>query len=167
MFKKAEKMNMLDKDILKTLLAKDDISIYELNKTLGNKNYVTVLRHVHKMLDDSVLKLRSSRSKRNAELLEVTGKGIATLLLRGNLSKQELFQIDLKASKLDFPNLLHIERDLLAEVFVDSLVEIRPKVNLEFFDEEWFRHVWFEATGKAMVKAIKKHEKQFEEKGIW
>jgi DNA-binding MarR family transcriptional regulator len=159
-------VNILEMEILKTLLAREDISIYELNKILG-KNYVTVWRHVKRMLDDGLLKMKYGESGRITELLQVTDKGIATVLLKGNLSEKELFDIGRKGSQIDFPDLSLQETNFIAECFADSLIEIKPKVNLEFFDEQWFKEVFRNATVKAIAKGVKKHRKEFEEKGIW
>jgi predicted ArsR family transcriptional regulator len=167
--KSEKKMNTLDKEILKTLLGKEDISIYELNKTL-KKNYVTVLRHVQKMLKDEVLKANQSKTFRETKLLQVTPKGIATFLLKGNLTRKELLEIKpdeifLKPAESLQERILNEES--LRETLADTLLEIRPKVNLEFFDEKWFKEVFYETTWKAIAKSMKKHEKEYIEKGIW
>jgi DNA-binding PadR family transcriptional regulator len=169
-------MNSLEKAILKTLLIKQKLSIYELNDTLKS-NYATVWRYVKKMLEDKLLTVSQIKrkdgkpDKRNTQILSITNKGVATFLIRGNPTREELLKIGSKSWQPLLENLSMEERFLteafFADSFADSLIEIKPKVNLEFFDEKWFFEVWSQANVKALKKAEEKYRPEFEKKGIW
>lgn len=179
MCRRKQKMNMLEIQILKTLLAKESLtkkglSIYELNKTLREAkvktNYTTVWRHLKRMLKEKLIEI-AEKGKRKAQLLTITDKGIATYLLKGNPSKEELLQIGLEFHR-EFINKLKgkeafLVKDILKEVFANSLLKIKPKVNLEFFDNKWFREVWVDATLESLNEAVKKYKTEFEKAEIW
>jgi len=172
-FKKWLKMNRLEKAILKALLSEKEASIYKLNKILKEANYPTVWRYVKRMEKDGLIKISEKPDKRETKLISITSKGIATLLIEGDLTKEELEKSsNLFWSKMDWISKLpQTERLLtlkfLAEVWADSLLNLRPKINLKYFDEEWFGKIWLEETLKALKKNEEKYRKTFEELGVW
>ena len=172
-------MNRLEIAILKTLLAKDSLlreglSIYELNKALKEAkvktNYTTVWRHIKRMVKQGLITI-TGKGKREAQLLAITDKGIATYLFKGKPSKEELYKISLEQNKEFYeklkPKEAFLTKELMTKVFINALLKIKPKINLEFFDKEWFRKVWLEANLEALAEAIKKYKDEFEEAGIW
>jgi len=165
-------MNRLEKEILKTLLSEEKVSIYKLNKTL-KANYPTVWRYVNKMERDGLIEISEKPDKRDTKLLSITDKGVATLLIEGDLTREELEKIsNLFWSKTGWiKSLPPNERDLtlkfLAEVWADSLLNLRPKINLKYFDREWFREISLEENIKAFKKKEKEYRKTFEELGVW
>jgi len=166
-------MNRLEKAILKALLSEKEASIYKLNKILKEANYPTVWRYVKRMEKDGLIKISEKPDKRETKLISITSKGIATLLIEGDLTKEELEKSsNLFWSKMDWISKLpQTERLLtlkfLAEVWADSLLNLRPKINLKYFDEEWFGKIWLEETLKALKKNEEKYRKTFEELGVW
>jgi len=55
----------------------------------------------------------------------------------------------------------------MTDILSDSLLEIKPRVNLKFFDEKWFREVSRIAFKNSAVKAVEKCQAKFEKEGIW
>lgn len=65
------------------------------------------------------------------------------------------------------PELYSLIESYMEDIFVDSLLEIKRKVNLESFDEEWFFEVYVAAINKAIDKIKEKYRIEFEKVGIW
>jgi len=169
-------MDRLDREIMKTILAEEQ-SIYSVNKVLkkeGEKsNYATVWRHIKKMQEGSLLTFVEARRKngkadqRKTEMLKLTNKGIATLLIDGDLQEKELFSVGRKIFLKTYKKVPLSAEPFFTEVFADSLLELKPKVNLKFFDENWFREVSNITFNKTAKKAIKKYQAKFVKEGIW
>jgi len=207
---RSDKEQEKDRDIMMALLTPQK-SIYELEQTLRRLekklNYVTILRHIKKMQknglvnSESNLRKNGEPDKRKAMKIELTSKGLATLLIDGDLQEKELKDLNKEicakrnkeCSSIEsgsqsaayavtnfFDDLLINEKHLsrlsrkysliesyLEEIFVNSLLEIKPKINLKFFDEEWFYEVYVKAIGNAVFKAREKYPIGFEKLGIW
>lgn len=169
-------MDRLDKEIMKTILAEEQ-SIYSVNEVLKKKgedaNYATVWRHIKKMQKDSLLTVVEARRKngkadqRKTEILKLTNKGLATLLIEGDLQKRELFFVGRRIFLKTYKKLPISAKPFFTDIFADSLLEIKPKVNLKFFDENWFREVSAITFNKVATKAVKKYQAKFEKEGIW
>lgn len=170
-------MDRLDRDILKTILESEQ-STYSLEKNLKKSNYATVWRHIKKMKNDGLLQIRKDSRRKNGKLDRrgteksfLTSKGLATLLIDGNLSKKELTEIGRKALQKDFdklsPKLFMKIEPFFTDIFCSSLLELKPKVNLRFFDEKWFHEIYLFLTLKHMSEAVKKYRTEFEKEGIW
>ena len=169
-------MDRLDKEIMKTILAEEQ-SIYSVNEVLRKKgeeaNYATVWRHIKRMQKEGLLTVVEARRKngkadqRKTEILKLTNKGIATLLIEGDLQKEELFSVGRRIFLKTYKKLPISAEPFFTDIFADSLLELKPKVNLKFFDENWFHEVSDIAFNKAAKKAVKKYQSKFEKEGIW
>jgi len=146
-------MNRLDREILKAVLI-DQKSKYGLEAYLKKNgiksNYATVWRYINRMKKDGLLTIiKPSRKngkldKRRTEKPVLTPKGMATLIIEGDLQKEEIRIAVLKflQKKLsDMPNkfwkIIPIE-----DVFADVLLKLKPKVNLKYFDENYFTEIF-------------------------
>ena len=171
-FKKARKMDRIDKEILMNLFKSEEPSIYKLADSIRWSSYPTVLRHINDLktegyLEESeALRKDGKRDQRDTRIMNLTNKGLAYLLQDGNLSDDDLVDVGLsvmeKRLKEDDPF-----RPIMAEVFLESLQTIRPRFNLQFWDEDWFEKMLNESYNEALHKAMKRHKNELEEKGLW
>lgn len=165
-------MDIIDKEILKAILTEEQ-SIYEIRAKIKGSNYTTVWRHIKKMKEDGLLTISEAQrkngktDKRGTRLPSLTNKGIATLLIDGDLQKEELFPIGRRIFLKTHRKIPIKAEPYFTDVFADSLVELKPKVNLNYFDEEWFREISRYVWEKSAYKAVKKHRAKFEKEGIW
>ena len=174
MSKKPKKKNTLNKDlqivILKNLLVSPITSMYALTKNIEGSTFSTVRRNLYKLQDNELVKI-GTPEKRKAMRLELTSKGIATLVIEGELKEEELREVNKRIFRKDFPSLSPKESFYLEPLFVDvsskTLLEIRPKFNLKFFDEKWFLNIYYRTLERNISKVIKKHHVEFEKAGIW
>ncbi len=173
MFKKAKKMNRLDREIMIAMLTSEQ-SIYSLEQTLKKRmksNYTTVWRHIKNMQKDNLLTITKAPrkngklDKRKTQIPTLTPKGIATILIEGDLQEKELGAMNIFQD--EFSKIPASARPFMIDIFCDALLEIKPKVNLKFFDEKYFRETYLNATIDASVRAIKKYRAKFEKEGIW
>ena len=104
-------MNRIDKQILLGLLGTQQ-SMYSLEKSLNGSNYATVYRHIKKMQKEGLLKPKTGARKnglqdaRGTSNPELTAKGLATLIIDGDLQKDELIKVmekELDKSYKDLP----------------------------------------------------------------
>ena len=168
-------MNRLD--ILKALLINEKSSIYKLQKILKenrvSSNYTTVWRYVKRMQKEGLLittqdlRKNGKSDERETEILDLSLKGLATVLIEGDLQEEELWIIGTKSLEKDFSKVEPSAKTFMTDVFSDSLSALKPKVNLEFFDEKWFRDVYLDCILEACAKAKKKYQVEFEKEGIW
>lgn len=165
-------MDRLDKEILKAILTEEQ-SIYEIRENIKGSNYATVWRHIKKMRKEGLLTFSDAQrkngkpDKRKTMLPKLTNKGIATLLIDGDLQKEELFRIGRRVFLKTYKKIPISAEPFFTDIFSDSLLELKPKVNLKYFDEEWFLEISRDAWRKSAVKAVKKYQAKFEKEGIW
>ena len=143
-------MNRLDREILKAVLieqkSKYGLEAY-LKKNGIKSNYATIWRHIDKLKKDGLLRItKPSRKdgkldKRKTEKPVLTPKGMATLIIEGNLQKDETRSIMLKFIDKKLSHITDIKFWKIApiqDVYADAVLKIKPKVNLEYFDEDYF-----------------------------
>jgi len=165
-------VDRLDKEILKAILTEEQ-SIYEIRENIKGSNYATVWRHIKKMRKEGLLTFSDAQrkngkpDKRKTMLPKLTNKGIATLLIDGDLQKEELFRIGRRVFLKTYKKIPISAEPFFTDIFSDSLLELKPKVNLKFFDEEWFREISRHVWRKSAEKAVKKYRAKFEKEGIW
>jgi len=173
-------MNRLEREILKALLINEKSSIYGLQKYLKESgiksNYTTVWRYIKRMQKEGLLittqdlRKNGSSDRRETEILDLSPKGLATALIEGDFQEKELRIAGIKifqTEKQKFSNILPSIEPFMTDIFSDSILELKPKVNLKFFDEEWFREIFRASILKACEKAMKKYHAKFEKEGIW
>jgi hypothetical protein len=56
---------------------------------------------------------------------------------------------------------------VISGCFVDSLLEMRPKINLKFLDEKWFREVYGYAVVSSSERLLKNISLYLEKEEIW
>lgn len=165
-------MDRLDKEILKAILTEEQ-SIYQIKEQIKGSNYATIWRHIKKMQKEGLLTVSEAQrkngkpDKRKTILPKLTNKGIATLLIDGDLQKEELFPIGQRIFLKTYKKIPISAEPFFTDVFSDSLLELKPKVNLKYFDEEWFREISRDVWKKSAEKAVKKYQAKFEKEGIW
>lgn len=164
-------MNRLDREIMKAMLASEQ-SIYGLvNEKMKKSNYATVWRHIRRMQKEGllttakVLRKNGKLDNRGTEKPSLTPKGLATLLIDGDLQEKELGAMNIFQDELS--KIPASARPFMIDVFCDALLEMKPKVNLKFFDERYFRETYLNATLNAIERATKKYQAKFEKEGIW
>lgn len=180
---RTEKMNTLDLLILETLLAENTVTnqlqtagttIYQLTQKLRRQkpdaNYTTTWRHVKNMAKQNLIQI-IGQGKREATLLAITNKGIATYLLKANPNLDKLLKLSSQQTRDIWGQLKGKEalltREFFSEILATSIEALKPRVNLEFFSEEWFREALNQAYQEAWDKAIAKYESEFVKAGIW
>ena len=105
--------------------------------------------------------------KRKTEIPRLTSKGLATLLIEGDLQEKELLSVGRRVFLKTYKKLPQKAEPFFTDIFTDSLLELKPKVNLKFFDEEWFREVSAFVFNNVARKAVKRYQPKFEKEGIW
>jgi hypothetical protein len=155
-------MDWLDREIMLGLLGSQR-SIYTLEKSLKGSNYATVLRRIKRMEKHGLLKTVKVRrkdgrpDKRGTEKPELTAKGEATLIVEGDLQKEELVSVGRKVLEEgygDFPaNLL--QGINVGEVFASTLLKMRHKINVKFFDETYFNRTFNISFAESLFDAMK------------
>jgi hypothetical protein len=169
-------MNRLEREILKAVLI-DEKSIYGveayLKETGIKSNYATVWRYIGRMKSDGLLAITKplrkdgKPDKRGTEKPVITPKGIATLLIDGDLQKEELRIAGLKILQRNFsdiPNKLWRVMPL-EEIIADALLNIKPKVNLKFFDKDYFLEIFVTSflescTSKSVLESVLENAKK-------
>ncbi len=159
----------IDSEILKALLISSQQSVYNIEKTLKKtveeSNYTTVWRHIKKLEKQDLVslvqvKLRKDGKldKRNPKKVEITPKGVATLLIEENLQKEELRLIGLKIIQERMSSLPpdFLRTAPLEDIIADCLVKIKPKVNLRFFDEKYFIEIFLTSILESMIEMLPK-----------
>ncbi len=103
--------------------------------------------------------------KRKTKIPTLTWKGIATILIEGDLQEKELGAMNIFQD--EFSKVPASARPFMKDIFCDALLDMKPKVNLKFFDEKYFRETYLNATLTASAKAVEKYRAKFEKEGIW
>jgi hypothetical protein len=168
-----KEMNTLDREILIALLGSHR-SIYALEDSLKSTNYPTVLRRIRKLQEEelvtTVKKCRKDGKpdNRKTEIPELTPKGLATLIIEGDLEEQELKTAMIKTLQEDYSRLpANFLGDTNADkIFADTLLKMRYKINLKFFDEKYFNEVFNVSLGESIFENFKgfKTKKTIDEK---
>lgn len=87
------KLKPFDEKIMRMFVRVEKMNIYELHKRLGYTNYVTVFRHVKKLLAEGFLKAEWGKGKRRSLVLSATPKGLYKLIRFGDfkdLTEEEI-----------------------------------------------------------------------------
>jgi hypothetical protein len=155
-------MDRIDKEIMMALLHSQR-SMYGLEKSLEDTNYATVYRHIKRMQKEGLLSATGALRKngkndeRGTQKPELTFKGLATLIIEGELQKEQLQRAAMKALQSDFGVSIQLLLGTrIDEIFASTLLKIRPKLNLKCFDGQYFNQVFntsllesiFEQAGK-------------------
>lgn len=160
-------MNRLNKEIMTVLLTSQQ-SMYGLEQTLKEKmkesNYATVYRHIKKMQRDGLLNtVKTSRKngkldRRGTEKPELTHKGLATLLIEGDLQKKELMFAARKTLQKDFGDLSapFLQEINIEEVFANTFLKMKSKISLKFFDKTYFDETLAVSFAESIFEALKK-----------
>jgi DNA-binding PadR family transcriptional regulator len=158
-------MNRLDRDIMISLLGSQQ-SMYGLEKSLENTNYATVYRHIKSMQKNGLLsttkvpRKNGKLDKRGTEKPELTTKGLATLIVDGDLKKEDLTRVMNKTLDKDYSDLpaTFIAKTNVDEIFPNTILRMRPKINLKYFDEEYFNETFNIALAESLFDALRKHD---------
>jgi hypothetical protein len=149
-------------------------SMYGLEQSLKENgiksNYATVYRHIKSMQRSGLLNATKVKRKngkqdnRGTEKPELAPKGFATLIIDGDLEKEELIRAmerELNKNYGDLP-LSFLPETKVDEIFVDTLFKMRYKINLKFFDEDYFNRIFNLSFAESLLEQIKKHDFQKE-----
>ena len=158
-------MNRLDRDIMLALLGSQQ-SMYGLEKSLEDTNYATVYRHIKSMQKIGLLsttkvpRKNGKLDKRGTEKPELTTKGLATLIIDGDLKKEDLIKVMNKTLDKDYSDLpaTFIAKTNVDEIFPNTILRMRPKINLKYFDEEYFNETFNIALAESLFDALRKHD---------
>lgn len=149
--KKMEKQNRLN--ILKKLLFRDAGSIYKLAKR-ADLSQPTTLRHVDILTDEGLVITQAEDEGRHSVNVSLTEKGLIYVMFNGKLSDDELrtaFTIYFTHQK--YPNPMFAP--MLASL-KKTLNDVKPQVNLTYFDEKYTRFVLSRAFLKnVLVEGVK------------
>jgi hypothetical protein len=164
-------MNILDKEILLALLGSQP-SMYGLEKSLEGRNYATVYRHIKKMQKNGLLntskvaRKNGKQDMRGTEKPELTLKGLATLIIDGELQKKELIIAAKKVLQTEYSDVPEdfIQDTNINEIFANTLLKMRHKINLKYFDEDYFNEVFNLSFAETLFDELKKHDFQKETK---
>jgi hypothetical protein len=138
----------IDDCILLAVLPEENISIFgvqkEVKKELDKKGgYPSVLRHVNKLTQDGLIhKTPRERDKRGTWNLKLTMKGLVYIILNVGLSDadvRKVFQRFIKGrglNRLKSSNSPLLLAQLPVNVLRKALEDVRPKVNIDFYDEQ-------------------------------
>jgi len=154
-------MNRLDKEIMLVLLVPQQ-SMYGLVKNLKDANYATVWRHIKRLQAEGLLTTaKASRKngkpdKRRTEIPELTTKGLATLLIKGDLQKEEIKLAGEKLLEQEFSTTPLQFKPYFDEVLTNTLLKMKPKVNVEFFDEEYFKELMAVSLVQSLIDVLPK-----------
>ena len=173
-FKKGRKMDTIDRDILKAIFTEKE-SIYRAEKDdIEGSSYSTVWRHIQKMEKDNLITFVEAYRK-NGEIdkrkkkgkPKLTNKGIATLLIDGDLKKEELLSVGKKIFLTYLgQNIFLIIQPLFTEIFSDALVSIKPKVNLKYFNEEYFVELLVKSFVESSIENLAKSNLKIDQKDL-
>lgn len=165
-------------DILKALLPEPSGSIYDLWQELKEKlakdnvkvNYPTLRRHILKLRNDGLIEMEKGFRKngkadeRKPKKLFLSFRGLAFLILKADLSESECRAIVLKVfkepqyEKVGIPNSM---KEIPTIALKKTFEQIRPRINIEFFDEEYFENLLFETL---VIDNLLNGIKEWEEK---
>ena len=141
---------------------------HTLKETMRESNYPTVRRHIIEMLKDGLLSTVENLRKngkpdeRRTKKPELTNKGLATLLIDGDLQKDELVKVGRISLQRSFGNLPEgFLRGVDFEgAFADTFLRMKPKVNLRFFDEIYFSNTLMLSFLETVIDVVPKIRRQ-------
>jgi len=144
-------------DILKALLFEPSGSIYKLKEKLAKDNlkvnYPTLRRRILELEDNGLIEMEKGLNKngkmdkRKTKSLFLSFKGLAFLILKADLSESECRAIVLRTIKeppYQKAGISHSMKEIPTLAFKKTFEQIRPRINLEFFDKEYFVNLFFE-----------------------
>lgn len=157
-------MNTIDNvAILKALLPESSRSIYvlrdELKEKLAEKNievnYPTLRRRINKLVDEGFINVEEGVRKngrvdqRGTKNLSLAFKGLVKLILEAELSESESRTIVNRVlGKPQYKKLEMAKKSSIQQISTDairkSFYELRPKVNLKYFDEDYVQQLVFD-----------------------
>lgn len=169
---RSNKEKETDRNIMIALLTPQK-SMYELKQTLEKSekksNYATTYRHIKKMQKNGLVKTIQNNLRKNGkpdnrkgEIIELTSKGLATLLIKGDLQKAELITVVTNIFRRKEFNdksivrLLQIMKPCLDDTISSMFMKMKPKVNLEFFDEKYFDKLITDSFAESMIETLPK-----------
>lgn len=166
-------MDTIDRKILKAIFTEKD-SIYRAEKdSIKGSSYATVWRHIQKMEKDKLLTFVEAHrkdgqiDKRKKGKPILTTKGVATLLIDGDLKKEELLTVGTELFLQYFgQKTFLIIQPLFAKIFSDALVSLKPKVNLKYFDNEYFVEVFLTSLVESLIENLPTSNVKIDQKDL-
>jgi len=167
-------MDTIDRKILKAIFTQKE-SIYRAEKdNINGSSYATVWRHIQKMENDKFITFVEAyrkdgeidkRKKKGKPTL--TTKGVATLLIDGDLKKEELLSVG-KGLFLTYfgQKIFLIIQPLFTEIFSDALISVKPKVNLKYFNEDYFVEVLVQSFVESLIENSAKSNLKIDQKDL-
>jgi len=169
-------MNIIDDtEILKAVFSGIGRSRYrlkeELSKKLKNVNYPTLRRRIFELSNEGYVRLEpgirknGNPDKRRTGKPELTFKGLVFLILNASLDESQTRAIVQKVlSESTFKNIkiYYAAASEIGTVSIQKAIEqIRPRVNLEHYDEEYVRNLWHDTVVEnyldEVLSYMKKH----------
>lgn len=141
-------MHASDRKILIGLL-KPQPSMYELQKSL-KMPYATMLRRIRKLEKDRLVLTEKARRKngkpdnRETVRLRLTEFGLATIIVKGNLSDEELKLAGERLLPKEFSQIRFLARGLgvTSDLILKSIFDkAKRQVNFEYFDSGYFHEI--------------------------
>lgn len=155
-------MNIIidDLEILRVLLSGPAKSMYVLEREIkgepGEKsvNYPTLRRHILELVEDGLIEESKGKKKngridrRKTKILQLTYKGLVFLALNADLEPRDFSRIVNLIIGKHYPRFRILRHNSLLQIpitsFENMFKELRPRVNLEYFDEEYVKKLVFE-----------------------
>jgi len=110
------------------------------------------------IISNKALRKDGKPDKRNTKILKLSPKGYAKLLIEGDLKEEELREAVIKILQRDYTDLFlpDILNTINADkIFADTLLKTRYKINLEFFNEDYFYEVFYISFAESFFENIK------------
>lgn len=149
--------------ILETLLALDVASKQGLHKELAKKmSRATLSKRVDELKNEGLVNIeKGSRGPVGTHNCSLEFKGLVYLVLECNLEGERLEKALMKLfsnKKFNvFRPLMHTHKDrvLLSQVVAKSISELRFKINLQHFDQDWALLLFFRLLEEALWERFK------------
>ena len=114
---------------------RDELPVHETEIKGEESNYATIWRHIKKMHKNGLVSSSDSPrkdgtpDKRKTKMATLTFKGIATILIEGNIEEDELLTVAKKLfAEIFGENQLKFIEPILAGVYADAFLKMKPKV---------------------------------------
>ena len=165
-----KKREEIQRKILLALLNGSKESKYRLQKETS-LSYPTLLTYIDDLVNEGYIETgRGTRKngkpdRRGTTSLKITTKGLAWLILKGELEDEELALAIEKATTNRHPILIpsfwiNIIGESPKIIFENIIRRLRPRVNFEFFDEKYFSAVLDEISFDTMCEIMLKQAKE-------